>query len=162
MATGTSRDLALQLSRAERLLSGRVAAILAREECTVEEWRVLKLLSDGRGHFLPEVADFAMLSVGALTDLVNRMVSEGLLYRRETSRDSDRDREPLAYLSLQGRDRYEGAAELISAAEAELSEAIGDQGELAGWLDRLCGVLSVPAQARRPGRDSAVSPSPNA
>lgn len=187
MATRPSRDLAHQLSRAERLLSGRVAALLAREECTVEEWRVLKFLSDGHGHVMPEIADFTMLPVATLAELVDRMTAEGLLYRRETSRDSDRDRVPLAYLSLQGRDRYEAAAELVSAAEAELSEAIGDQGELAGWLDRLGAALSipprpgpvppqldgaqppagsqgrsVPAQARYPGRSGSVSPRPNA
>lgn len=164
MATGTSRDLAHQLSRAERLLSGRVSAILAREECTVEEWRVLKFLSDGHGHALAEIADFAMLPEPDLTELVDRLTAEGLLYRRESSGEKD----ALAYLSLQGRDRYEGAAEQVSAAEAELSDAVGDQGELAGWLERLCGVLAIPpqpgpaqSQARNPGRDNAISPSPN-
>lgn len=172
MATGTSRDLAHQLSRAERLLTGRISAILAREECTVEEWRVLKFLSDGHGHVMTEVADFAMLPVSTVTDLVDRMTAEGLLHRRESSGG----RASLIYLSLQGRDRYEAAAEQISAAEAEVSEAIGDQGELAGWLDRLCSALSippppgalpgqpgpVPAQARYPGRDNAISRRPNA
>lgn len=150
MPTGQSRDLAHQLSRAERLLTGRMSAILHRENCTLEEWRVLKILADGRGHAMTEIADFAMLPAPEVADLVDRLVSEGLLYRREHGPDT------LAYLSLQGRDRYESAGELLSAAEAELGEALGDQGQLAGWLDRLYGVLSVPAQAGPP--ESSQSP----
>lgn len=169
MATKPSRDLAHQLSRAERLLTGRVSAILAREECTVEEWRVLNFLSDGHGHGMTEIADFAMLPVPTLVEIVDRMTAEGLLYLREAGPGACPDGDPLAYLSLQGRDRYEAAAELVSAAEAEVREAIGDQGELAGWLDRVGGMLSVPPQpgpARSPagprGRNDSVRPRPNA
>lgn len=143
MATGPSRDLAHQLSRAERLLTGRMSAILRHENCTLEQWRVLKILADGRGHVMTEIADFAMLPATEVAELVDRLVAEGLLYRREHGPDI------LAYLSLHGRDRYESADELLSAAEAELGDALGDQGQLAGWLDRLSGVLSVPPQPRR-------------
>lgn len=149
MPTGPSRDLAHQLSRAERLLTRRVSAILDRENCTVEEWRVLSMLADGGGHAMTEIADFAMLPAPALTELVDRMASDGRVYRRDDEPDGDRDgREALVYLSLLGRDRYEAAAERISAAEAELTAALGDDGELPALLDRLCGILSIPPQAQ--------------
>lgn len=140
MATEPSRDLVHQLSRAERTLAARMSAVLAAEGCTLEEWRVLKILADGRGHIMTEVADFAMLPAPSLTKLVDRMVSEGLVYRRAD--DQDR-RRVLAYLSLHGRDLYERAAEVLGAAEAELAGALGDDGELSALLDRLYRVLAT-------------------
>jgi DNA-binding MarR family transcriptional regulator len=138
MATEPSRDLAHQLSRADRLLAGHMSAILAAEDCTLGEWRVLKLLSDGKGHIMTEVADFALLPPPSLTKLVDRMAAEGLVYRRADHQDR---RRALAYLSLYGRDLYERAAERLAAAEADLAARLGDNGELAALLDRLYGVL---------------------
>lgn len=145
MATEPSRDLAHQLSRAERLLTGRMSAILAAENCTLDEWRVLKILSDGTGHTMTEVADFAMLPAPTLTKLVDRMVADGLVYRRADDRDR---RRVLVYVSLHGRDLYEQASELLTEAEAGLMSALGDQGELASWLAHLTGILSAPVQAQ--------------
>lgn len=139
MVTEPSRDLVHQLSRAERLLAGRVSEILATEDCTLEQWRVLKLLADGGGHIMSEVADFAMLPAPTLTKLVDRMVSEGIVYRRAD--DTDR-RRVLVYLSLHGRDLYERAAELLSAAEAGLAAALGDNGDLCRLLGRLADTLA--------------------
>lgn len=151
MATEPSRDLAHQLSRAERLLTGRMSAILAAENCTLDEWRVLKILSDGRGHTMTEVADFAMVPAPTLTKLVDRMVADGLVYRRADDRDR---RRVLVYVSLHGRDMYEQASELLAEAEAGLMSALGDQGELTSWLAHLTGILSAPLPAQVSPRDA--------
>jgi DNA-binding MarR family transcriptional regulator len=140
------RDLAHLLSRAERLLSARVATLLERENCTLDEWRVLKILADGHGHIMTEIADYAMLPAPALAKLMDRMAFDGLVYRRADSRDR---RRVLAYLALAGRDLYERAAAIVARAEAELAAALGDNGELARWLTRLTAALTD-AQAPRP------------
>jgi DNA-binding MarR family transcriptional regulator len=114
--TAHDRDLAHLLSHAERLLSARVATLLEPEKCTLDEWRVLKVLADGRGHVMTEIADFAMLPAPALTALVDRMAFDGLVYRRADSHDRPR---VLAYLALAGRDLYERAAAIVARAEAE-------------------------------------------
>lgn len=113
MATEPSRDLVRQLSQSERLLADRMSAVLAAEDCTLEEWRVLKILADGAGHIMTEVADHAMLPARSLTTLIDRMVTDGLVYRRADDRDRCR---VLAYLSLHGRDTYERAGEVLAAA----------------------------------------------
>jgi DNA-binding MarR family transcriptional regulator len=146
MPTEPSRDLTHQLSRAERLLAGRMSALLEREHCTLEEWRVLKILSDGHGHIMTEIADFAMLPAPTLTKLMDRMVSGNLVYRRADERDR---RRVLAYLAEPGRARYERVSELLSAAEAGLAASLSDDGELSRWLSRLIDVLTAPAPAVR-------------
>jgi DNA-binding MarR family transcriptional regulator len=147
MATEPTRDLAHQLSRAERLLSGRMSALLENEHCTREEWRVLKILSDGQGHIMTEIADFAMLPAPTLTKLMDRMVSAGLVYRRTDEQDR---RRVLAYLAERGRALYERAAALLAAAEAELAVRLGDAGDLSHWLTRLTDVLTTPLTADCP------------
>ena len=145
--TEPARDLAHQLSRAERLLSGWTSAFLEEEHCTLEEWRVLKILSDGQGHIMTEIAEFAMLPAPTLTKLMDRMVSAALVYRRAD--DQDR-RRVLAYLAEQGRARYQRAAARLAAAEAELAVQLGDTGDLARWLTRLADVLGTPLTAESP------------
>lgn len=147
MPTEPSRDLAHQLSRAERLLAGRMSALLEREHCTLEEYRVLKILSDGRGHIMTEIAEFAILPAPTLTKLMDRMVSENLVYRRADERDR---RRVLAYLAEPGRERYKRAYELLSAAEARLVATLSDDGEVSRWLGRLTDVLTAPAPADAP------------
>jgi DNA-binding MarR family transcriptional regulator len=142
MPTEPSRDLTHQLSRAERLLAGHMSALLERERCTLEEWRVLKILSDGRGHIMTEIADFAMLPSPTLTHLMDRMVSDNLVYRRADDRDR---RRVLAYLAGPGLARYERVAELLSAAETGLTSSLSDDGELYRWLSRLTDLLTTHA-----------------
>jgi DNA-binding MarR family transcriptional regulator len=147
MLTEPTRDLAHQLSRAERLLSDRISALLEDEHCTLEEWRVLKILIDGEGHIMTEIADFAMLPAPTLTKLMDRMVSQGLVYRRADERDR---RRVLAYIAEQGRIRYQRAAAVLTAAEAELQARLGGTGDLSHWLTRLADVLTSPLTAQCP------------
>jgi DNA-binding MarR family transcriptional regulator len=140
--TESNRDLAHQLSRAERLLSGRMSALLENEHCTLEEWRVLTILSDGQGHIMTEIADFALLPAPTLTKLMDRMVSEGLVYRRADDRDR---RRVLAYLADHGHALHARAGAILAAADTELADRLGDACELARWLDRLAGILIAPA-----------------
>lgn len=142
-----SLDLSHQLSRAERLLARRMSALLERERCTLEEWRVLKVLADGHGHSMSEIADFAMLPAPTLTKLMDRMVGEILVYRRADERDR---RRVLAYLAPAGRARHERAAALLSADEADLAASLGDDGALSRWLHRLTDVLTAPLSDEAP------------
>jgi DNA-binding MarR family transcriptional regulator len=139
---GHDRDLDRLLSQAERLLSARLTILLEAENCTLEQWRVLSILSDGRGHVMAEIADFALLPAPALSSVLDRMAADGLVYRRADNRDR---RRVLAYLALAGRDLYERAAAVIAQAEAELASAVGDNGDLSRWLTRLTAALATSA-----------------
>jgi hypothetical protein len=70
------------LVRAERLLARRLKTVLDAEDCTLDAWRVLMLLSDGAGHHMTEIADHAFLPAGTLTKLMDQLVDANLVYRR--------------------------------------------------------------------------------
>jgi MarR family transcriptional regulator, organic hydroperoxide resistance regulator len=140
---GTPADLLRLLTRAERLLSRRVGAVLATESLSVEAWRVLCLLSDGLGHPMTEVAAEASLPPGTLTKLVDQLVDGNLVFRRIDPLDRRRIR---AYLTERGRREH---ARLDAALRAELAAlATPEDAELAHRLQGLLGRLD-------PGRHPA-------
>jgi hypothetical protein len=53
------------LTRAERLLARRLTTILAAEGRTLDAWRVITLLADGKGHFMTELSERAFLPPGS-------------------------------------------------------------------------------------------------
>jgi DNA-binding MarR family transcriptional regulator len=93
-------DLAYLLSQTERRVTERLSAALEVEGLTLAQWRVLSLLSNGAGHAMSEVAEFAMLPAPTLTKVVDQMVSSNLVYRRADLRDR---RRVLIYLTARGR-----------------------------------------------------------
>ncbi|WP_308313625.1 MULTISPECIES: MarR family winged helix-turn-helix transcriptional regulator [Streptomyces] len=132
------RDLPRLLSSAERLMTRRLAAALEAESCSVEEWRVLSLLSDGRGHTMSDVADHALMPAPSLTKLVDRMVSATWVYRRKDPGDG---RRVLVYLSARGRTRHRAVAALAERAQDEVLAQLPDARELEEALARLESVL---------------------
>jgi DNA-binding MarR family transcriptional regulator len=138
MPTEQPRDLAHLLSHAERRLVRRLAALLAEEGCSVERWRVLSLVGDGRGHPMTEIAEHALLPAPSLTKLVDGMVADNLVYRRPDPHDR---RRVLLHISPRGRLVYERAAHRVKEEQARLLAAIGDDGELAQALGLLAKTL---------------------
>lgn len=134
MSPELPRDLPQLLSSAERLMTRRLAAALEAEDCSVEEWRVLSLLSDGRGHAMSDVAKYALMPAPSLTKLVDRLVSAALAYRR---RDPGDGRRVLLYLSSRGRTRNRAVAALAQQVEAQLLDGLAGVRELADGLSRL-------------------------
>ncbi|MBL6277890.1 MarR family transcriptional regulator [Micromonospora fiedleri] len=115
---GSAADLLPLLTRAERLLSRRVGALLADEGLSIEAWRVLGLLADGLGHPMTEVAAEASLPPGTLTKLVDQLVDRNLVFRRVDPIDRRRIR---AYLTARGRREHERLSTLVHTDLAALS-----------------------------------------
>ncbi|MFY1615742.1 MarR family winged helix-turn-helix transcriptional regulator [Micromonospora sp. WMMD736] len=113
---GAPADLLRSLTRAERLLSRRLAAVLADDELTPEAWRVLCLLADGQGHPMSGVSAEASLPPGTLTKLVDQLVDRNLVFRRIDVLDRRRIR---AYLTTRGRREHARIDERVRASLAE-------------------------------------------
>lgn len=134
MSPELPRDLPQLLSSAERLMTRRLSAALEAESCSVEEWRVLTLLSDGRGHTMSDVAAYALMPAPSLTKLVDRMVSAALVYRRKDPGDG---RRVLVYLSSRGRNRHRAVAVLAQRAQEQVRDELPGVQALVDGLTRL-------------------------
>lgn len=152
------RDLALVLSRAERLLVARLSQVLAAEGCSVERWRVLSAVAGGGGLPMSEIADYALMPAPSLTKLVDGMVADNLVHRRADPGDR---RRVLLHPAPRGRALHQRAAARIAADHAGLLTALGDTGELAAALIALAD-LAAGAQGPAGPADTASGGPPGA
>jgi DNA-binding MarR family transcriptional regulator len=131
-------DLIQQLSQAESQVTRRLAAVLAAHgDLTVDQWRVLDLLSDGKGQSMRDVSEFALLPAANTTRLIDRMTAAKLVHRRT---DPDDRRRILVFLAPRGRKRLEAVAPLVEKSYADLSPVLAD--ELARTLSQVRELLN--------------------
>jgi DNA-binding MarR family transcriptional regulator len=138
MSSVPSPALAHLLSHAERRLGLRMTAVLAEENCSVEQWRVLSVIADGKGHPMTEIADQALMPAPSLTKLVDRMVADNLVHRRPDRADR---RRVLLHLTTRGRTLHQRAAHRLLTDQTRLLDAIDDHGDLVRLLARLTAAL---------------------
>lgn len=133
--TGITGDLPRLLAAVERKVSGRLAAVLQAAGSSLEQWRVLSLLADNRGHTMTELADYALLPAPTLTKVVDRMVAANLVHRRADENDR---RRVLALLTPRGRRVYRSLQLATARQEAEVFALLaGDADELRVLLTRV-------------------------
>ena len=101
----------------QRTAARTLAQALAEDGCTVDQWRVLHSLTDGRGHPMGELAADLVVPQASLTRLVDGLADLGLVYRRQG--DGDRRRVEL-HLSRQGRARLTRLDAVVTAHEERL------------------------------------------
>ena len=88
--TGLRAHLAYLLSEAERAVTRGLAEALAAERVTVEQWRILRALSDGHGHSMSDLAEAVLMPHPTLTKAVDRLVDDAVVYRRQDTTDRRR------------------------------------------------------------------------
>ncbi|AWS41541.1 MarR family winged helix-turn-helix transcriptional regulator [Streptosporangium sp. 'caverna'] len=81
VTTGLGSSLAYLLSRAERSVNRGLAAAVTAEEITVEQWRILRALADGRGHSMGDLAEAVLMPHPTLTKAIDRLIDRSLVYR---------------------------------------------------------------------------------
>jgi DNA-binding MarR family transcriptional regulator len=121
---GRERDVARLLTLVERRMAARLATALNSAGCGIDEWRVMTLLADGRGHSMSEIADYALLPPPTLTKLIDRMVSANRVYRRAD--DADR-RRVLVFLTQRGREQHDALAASIDDEWGRMAAAVGGE-----------------------------------
>ena len=117
VATDEGPSLPDLLSRVEREVTGRLTALLAAEGCTVDEWRVLSLLARTGGRPMTAIAQATLLLPPTLTKRVDRMVADGLVYRRVGVDDR---RRVLVLLAPRGRIAHDRLAPLVAQEMARI------------------------------------------
>ncbi|MDF5754261.1 MarR family transcriptional regulator [Spongiactinospora sp. TRM90649] len=121
-ATRGGFDLARLLTLAERRVVARITSALASAGGSVEEWRVTSLLADGEGHPMSEIAEHVLLAPPTLTKIVDRMVSDNLVYRRVDETDR---RRVLVFLSERGVQAHRRLSEAVAGEQAEIEILFG-------------------------------------
>ncbi|MEU4426339.1 MarR family transcriptional regulator [Actinoplanes sp. NPDC024001] len=134
-----STDLMYLLTRAERLLARRVATVLKAERCSMDAWRVITVLADGKGHFMTELSELAFLPPGSLTRLIDHLVEENLVYRRGDDVDRRRIR---VHLAARGRRLHER----VTAEIRQRTAGLPADDELFDRLGTLITALDAEAQ----------------
>ena len=136
-AMRTLTDVPRLLTLVERRVTERLAAALAAVGTTVEEYRVLALLADGRGHAMSELGEQALLPPPSVTKVVDRLVAANLVYRRPDEIDR---RRVLAYLSERGATAARRATAPAAEVDRDLTALLGDDDTVR--LTALLGLLS--------------------
>jgi MarR family transcriptional regulator, organic hydroperoxide resistance regulator len=137
-AATPATDLALLLTRADRLLSRRFTAILAASGCSLDAWRVISLLADADGHPMTELAAHVFLPPASLTKLMDHLVDDNLVYRRVDELDRRRIR---AFLTPRGRALHRRLAGQLTDSLTVLDLPVAEQELLLGLLGRLSEAL---------------------
>ena len=116
--------LAYLLAQANREINRQLDARLRSEGVPVEQWRILKVLSDGNGRSMGELAEYALLNHPTLTKTIDRMVANSLVYR--ISDPGDR-RKVLIFCSDRGKALTRRLSPLALGQEAHIVNSYGDK-----------------------------------
>lgn len=107
-----ARKLPYLLAQASRHVHGDLQSILKEKGVPVEQWRILQVLSDGRGRSMGELAKAVLMNHPALTKTIDRMIMRALVHRRHDPADN---RRVLVHIS-------EFGADLVAQCEAEVTD----------------------------------------
>ncbi|MFJ9692004.1 MarR family winged helix-turn-helix transcriptional regulator [Kitasatospora sp. NPDC101183] len=134
--TATGPLLVELVALAHRRLTSGLAAALAEEDCTVDQWRVLRALADGEGHPMGELSQALLIPQASLSRLVDALADSGHVYRRQ----GDQDRRRItAHLSRQGRARL-ARLDALAAAQDEAARRACGLADPVRALERLAGL----------------------
>ncbi|MFI6585896.1 MarR family winged helix-turn-helix transcriptional regulator [Embleya sp. NPDC050493] len=112
------------LTLAQRRLTRTLTHTLAEENCTFDQWLVLRALGDGEGRSMGDLAQSLLIPHASLTRLVDALVDNGWIYRRQSGTDR---RRITAHLSRRGHDRLTRLNALAEAHESAVRAACASE-----------------------------------
>lgn len=108
------------LSQANRKMARRLAA----EGIPVDQWRVLKALSERQGMTMGAIAEELTLNAPTATKLIDRMVQDALVYRAPDPADR---RRILVVLSAKGTSLLDAQSRQVGEQEVSVETAYGNE-----------------------------------
>lgn len=124
------------LAAASDRIGMRLSQCLRKRGVPVEFWRILSCLQDRQGLTMGDLAEQALLSLPTATRLVDKMVSEALVYRVPSPDDR---RKVLVFRSDKGRDLWTQIKADADDLNRQIVETLGEEwvGDLVSKLGRL-------------------------
>lgn len=117
-----SNYLAYMVAHAHRKLHNDLERNLQEEGVSVEQWRMLEVLSDRQGRSMGEIAELALMNHPALTKMTDRMVARGLVHRVPDQQDQ---RRVLVYVTDRGLELFARIKGHVDNQNTELEERLG-------------------------------------
>lgn len=135
-ATHEYQELSDVLARAHRELQIGLNSLLRDEDLTVEQWRILKSLSDSDGKSMSDLANEVFMNLPALSKNIDKLVVRALAFRQQ---DIDDQRRVLVYISDFGTELLGSAQERMEQYHANLAIRLGKNGtkSLVRLLDKI-------------------------
>lgn len=134
------RDLEQELTRTLRIN-------LAQSGLSVDEWALINMLGDGKGHAMSEVSEATGVPSPTATRMVDKLISQALLHRATDQGDR---RRVLVALSPKGKELHRR----VAPAQDQIADLITARVGLAGLAD-LAARLSATVAALRGDAESA-------
>ncbi|MDJ0950260.1 MAG: MarR family transcriptional regulator [Alphaproteobacteria bacterium] len=114
--------LSYLLAQADRQMHLQLDEHLRADGVQVEEWRILRTLSDGAGRSMGALAQQVLMNHPALTKMIDRMISRALVYRAPDPGDR---RKVLVFISDRGRSLHRKLSRKIDRHQATLDSRWG-------------------------------------
>ncbi|MEU9830093.1 MarR family transcriptional regulator [Streptosporangium sp. NPDC048047] len=151
--TGLGSSLAYLLSRAERSVNRGLSAAVTAEGVTVEQWRILRALADGRGHSMGDLAEAVLMPHPTLTKAIDRLIDRSLVYRGHDPADRRRVAVFLADRGAELLGRVEGGV----AGHHRLIEAAYGTERTERLMRDLAGLVGALEEDDRPAQHAAAA-----
>ena len=119
-----TEHLAYLLAQANRQVHQQLDEKFRHEGGPVEQWRILKLLAEKNGRPMSELTQAALLNHPTLTKMIDRMVSDTLVYRVQDPNDR---RKVLMFISDRGKVLCKKLNSLAVDQEEHILESYGDK-----------------------------------
>nr|AHB38500.1 MarR-like transcriptional regulator [Goodfellowiella coeruleoviolacea] len=110
------------LTAAQRVLWRELGERLAEENVGVEQWRVLRALAEAEGMSMRELAERVQVPAPSLTRLVDSLVDQARVYRRQSVHDGRRID---VHLSATGRELLDRLEAIAAAHERQVTASLG-------------------------------------
>jgi DNA-binding MarR family transcriptional regulator len=119
-----TEHIAYLLAQANRQIHQQLDEKFRDEGVPVEQWRILKLLVEKNGRSMSDLTEAALLNHPTLTKMIDRMVSDALVYRRPDPKDG---RKVLIFVAERGRALNDRLNRLANVRQAEIIGGYGDR-----------------------------------
>lgn len=132
------------IAKLHRFVHGELESRLQEHGASVEQWRVLEQLGGRDGYSMGELANAVLMNHPALTKMIDRMVSNGLVHRAPDPADQ---RRVLVYATDRGAVLAERLRPIVNEHEQQVNRIWGraDAGELETLLNNASKALTEQA-----------------
>jgi len=132
-------QLAYLIASVNRRLEEELSEKLRAERVSIEQMRILTALADGVGLPMGDLASIVLVEGPTLTKIVDRMVTNSLVYRSPDAKDR---RRILIFMTPHGKAAYERVQSIAAGQQSRLEERL--QGQQYEHLKSLLESLNAP------------------